>query len=106
MAWIILELIEKVHSKNACTWSWAICLELSSTHDKPCRKWRRLRRSLTHEFFKAWGNLSTRCALKCREGSEATPGTLIGTDEFPAGYSLAGCAPAEPASASLAQKEE
>jgi hypothetical protein len=25
---------------------------------------------------------------------------LIGTDEFPAGYSLAGCSPAEPASAS------
>ena len=28
---------------------------------------------------------------------------LIGTDESPAGYSLAGCAPAEPASASPAR---
>jgi hypothetical protein len=38
-------------------------------------------------------------------GSEATPGTLIGMDEFSAGYSPADCDSAKPASASAAQKK-
>ena len=46
------------------------------------------------------GNLSTRCAMKCRERALGPPPALIGTDESPAGYSLTGCTPAWPASAS------
>jgi hypothetical protein len=37
---------------------------------------------------------------KAGSGIRRTLPALIGVDEFPAGYSLAGCAPAEPASAS------
>src|SRR5262250_3018596 len=33
-------------------------------------------------------------------GSYGLPPALIGLDEFPVGYSLAGCSPADPASAS------
>src|ERR1700692_4541373 len=50
--------------------------------------------------FQGMGNLSTRCAMKCRERALGPPPALIGTDESPAGYSLTGCTPALPASAS------
>src|ERR1039458_3705926 len=41
-------------------------------------------------------------AMKSRERRRCPLPALIGVDESPAGYSLAGCAPAEPASASPA----
>ena len=53
-------------------------------------------------FLRHVGNLSIRCK-SCysweRQLVVAAP-ALIGCDEFPVGYSLAGCPPAEPASAS------
>jgi len=52
------------------------------------------------EFFEAWGNLSS----DEREGERAEePFPRSSSDELPAGYSLAGRSPAEPASASPAR---
>ncbi len=50
-------------------------------------------------FSRAWGDLSIRCRIKDEEGAE-TGSPEHRLDESPAGYSLAGCSPAEPASAS------
>ena len=55
-----------------------------------------------HEFLEACGNLSIQCRIRRsweRQRLLSLP-ALIGCDEFPVGYSFAGCFPAEPASAS------
>ena len=56
-----------------------------------------------YEFSEAWGNLSIRWARQSRKRQPGSPlPGLIGVDEFPAGYSLVGCSPAAPTSASPA----
>ena len=55
-------------------------------------------------FLKASGNLSIRCEFD-RSGNGATPPPAHRLDEFPAGYSSAGCSPAGPASASPAEHQ-
>jgi hypothetical protein len=54
-----------------------------------------LRGGNIHEFFEACGNLSMRWRHDLQHRDSA-----IAVDESPAGYSLAGCSPTEPASAS------
>ena len=86
-------------TKNACTRRSATCPRPSSSAScgrKPTR--RPLRGSFPYEFSQAWGNLSS------DGGAQPLRDRALAHrhDEFPAGYSLAGCAPAEPASASPA----
>ena len=53
------------------------------------------------EFSEAWANLSIRCPHAARRGEAFWPRPLFHRlDEFAVGYSLAGCSPALPASAS------
>ena len=53
------------------------------------------------EFSEAWANLSIRCPHAARGGEAFCPRPLFHRlDEFAVGYSLAGCSPALPASAS------
>ncbi len=76
------------------------------------RKWRPLRGGLLDEFFQALGNLSLRSSRPLR-GYQSDVSRVVRErcthrprphrlDEFPAGYSSAGCSPTWPASASPA----
>jgi transposase InsO family protein len=56
-----------------------------------------------HEFFQAYGDLSIRCSMQGGKEPAQTGSPDHRLDESPAGYSSAGCSPAEPASASPAE---
>ena len=61
--------------------------------------------TIRYEFSEAWADLSIRWVSRIRTGGETVSGSAPDShrlDEFAAGYSLAGCTPAEPASASPA----
>jgi len=61
--------------------------------------WRPLRGSSLHEFSKVSGISRSDGDVKAGSGICQPPLAIIGIDEFPAGYFLASCDPAELASA-------
>jgi len=77
----------------------AMCHPQSSKPTSSDNKRKPLRDRFLDEFFQASGNLSIRVIRSVRERLHCRPRPHR-LDEFPVGYSSAGCSPTEPASAS------